>query len=131
MEREGKADRSDSKHLHDLDGGNAGAIPERVTAELGARIVGDMGDGDLAGVDGGVDGEGDEVAEAIDGAAKEVEADKDVSYIFLHVWLVRKCRNLKRLRLEGWVSFSFLFFFSFYGRVGLNLGAFFLGSMGF
>ena len=52
-----------------------------------------MGDGDLAEVDGRVNGEGDEVAEAIDGTAKEVEADKDVSYIFLHVWLVRKCRK--------------------------------------
>ena len=110
MEREGKADRSNSEHLHDLDGGNAGAIPERVTTELGARVVGDMGDGDLAGVDRGVDGVGDGVVEAINGVAEEVKVDKDVSYIFRHVWLVRKCRKpetSKTLR----AGFSFFFFF--------------------
>ena len=80
MERERKADGSDSEHLHDLDGGNAGAIPDRVTAELGARVAGDMGDGDLTGVDGGVDGEGDGVAEAIDGAAEEVEAGTEICH---------------------------------------------------
>ena len=42
MERDGKDDGSDSEHLHDLDGGNVGAIPERVMAELGARVAGDM-----------------------------------------------------------------------------------------
>ena len=118
MEREGKADGSDSEHLHDLDGGNAGAIPERVTTELGARVAGDMGDGDLAGVDGGVDGEGDGVAEAIDGAAKEVEADKDVSYIFLHVWSVRKFRKLETFETlragfffgKGWIEFGCIVF---------------------
>ena len=110
MEREGKADESDSEHLHDLDGGNAGAIPKRVTAELGARVVGDMGDGDLAGVDGGVDGMGDGVAEAIDGAAEEVEveADKDVSYIFRHIWLVRKCRKLETSENLGPFGLSLL-----------------------
>ena len=118
MEREGKADGSDFEHLHDFDGGNAGAIPERVTAELGARVAGDMGDRDLAGVDGGVDGEGDGVAEAIDGVAKEVEADKDVSYIFLHVWLVRKCRKLETFETlragfffgKGWIEFGCIVF---------------------
>ena len=121
MERERKADGSDSEHLHDLDGGNAGAIPDRVTAELGARVAGDMGDGDLTGVDGGVDGEGDGVAEAIDGAAEEVEADKDVSYIFLHVWLVRKCRKPETSEtLRGR-------FFFFFGKAGLNLGVLFFG----
>ena len=130
MEREGKADGSDSEHLHDFDGGNADAIPERVTAKLGARVVRDMGDGDLARVDGGVDGERDGVAEAIDSAAKEVEADKDVSYIFLHVWLVRKCRKPKTSKtLRAGVLFIFFsfFFFFFFGRVGLNLGVLFLG----
>ena len=85
MEREGKVDGLDSEHLHYLDGSNSGTIPERVTVELGARVAGDMGDGDLARVDGGIDREGDGVAKAINGITEEVEADKDVSYIFLYV----------------------------------------------
>ena len=105
MEREGKADGSNFKHLHDLNGSNACAIPKRVTAMLGAGIVGDMGDGDLARVDrgvdkegdGGVNEEGDGVTEAIDGATEEVEADKNVTYIFLYVWLVRKCRKPRNI----------------------------------
>ena len=125
MEREGKADRSDSEHLHDLDGGNASAIPERVTAELGARVAEDIRDGDLVEVDGGVDGVGDGVAEAIDDAAKEVEADKDVSYIFLHVWLVRKCRKPETSEtLRG----RFFFFF-WKGRVEFGCIVFWLNGV--
>ena len=77
-----------------------------------------MGDRDLA----RVDGKGDGVAEAIDGTTKEVEADKDVSYIFLHVWLVRKCR-----KPETSETLRAGFLFSFFGRVGFNLGVLFLG----
>ena len=74
-----------------------------------------MGDGDLA----EVDGKGDGVAEAIDGTAKEVKADKDVSYVFLHVWFVRKCRKLETSETlkagflffwKGWVEFRCIVF---------------------
>lgn len=40
----------------------------------------DFGDGDFAGVDRGVDAEGDVIAEAVNGAAEEVEAGTEVGY---------------------------------------------------
>lgn len=80
MEGEGEADRSDVEHLHDGDGGDSSAVPERVFAELGGGIAIDVGDGDLARVDLRVESEGDEVADSVDGASQEVEARAEVSH---------------------------------------------------
>ncbi|KAI8544891.1 hypothetical protein RHMOL_Rhmol07G0000700 [Rhododendron molle] len=76
-----KADGADVEHLHDGQGGDAGAVEVRVLGEFFPDRVlrgGDLGDGDLAGVVVGVDGEGDVVAETVDGAAEEVEAGTKV-----------------------------------------------------
>ncbi|KAG5541423.1 hypothetical protein RHGRI_021296 [Rhododendron griersonianum] len=59
-----EADGVDVEHLHDGQGGDAGAVEVRVLGEFFPdRVVrgGDLGDGDLAGVDVRVDGEGDMV----------------------------------------------------------------------
>jgi hypothetical protein len=57
VEREGETYQSDAEHLHDLDGGDACAVPVGVLAELAGSVTGDVGDGDLAQVDIGVYGE--------------------------------------------------------------------------
>jgi len=80
VEREGETDRSDAEHLHDLDGGDAGAVPVGVLAELAGSVAGDVGDGDLARVDIGVDGERHKVAEAVHSAAQEIEARAEVGH---------------------------------------------------
>jgi hypothetical protein len=48
VEREGETDRSDTEHLHDLDGGDACAVPVGVLVELAGSVAEDVGDGDLA-----------------------------------------------------------------------------------
>ncbi|XP_062019339.1 uncharacterized protein LOC133735908 [Rosa rugosa] len=79
LEREGEVDGADAEHLHDLNGGDPGAVPDGVLAQLlGVVVAGDLGNGDLSGEDLGIDGEGDEVAEAVDGASDEVKAGAEV-----------------------------------------------------
>nr|GMD83743.1 homoserine kinase [Ipomoea batatas] len=57
-------------HLHNGDGGNTGAVPERILAELIPR-PGDLRNGDLAGRNVRINADGDEIADAIDGAARK------------------------------------------------------------
>ncbi|GAB4838672.1 hypothetical protein Ancab_028216 [Ancistrocladus abbreviatus] len=64
------------------DCGDSDAVEEGVLTELIRRGGGasDLGDGDLARVDGGINGERDKISNAIDGAAEEVEAWAKVGY---------------------------------------------------
>jgi len=74
---ESKAHRSNVEHLHDRDGGDASAIPARVSSEL-LSSAGYVRNRDLARVDVGVKAESDEVADAVDSAAKEVETRAEI-----------------------------------------------------
>lgn len=82
MEGEGEADRAYAEHAHGGDAGDASTVPERVSAELrGGGAAGNVGDREGAWGDGGVDGDGDGVAEAAaNGAPEEVEARAEVGY---------------------------------------------------
>lgn len=78
FEGQREADGANPEPPHDLDGGDPGAVPEGVLAELLRVVAGDLGNGDLARVDAGVDARGDVVAEPVDRAAEEVESGAEV-----------------------------------------------------
>nr|POE98902.1 hypothetical protein CFP56_65657 [Quercus suber] len=75
-----KSYQSDSEHVHDLDGSDSGTIGERIAAEFFCDVAKYLHDGDLSGADRGVNKEGYEVFETVNGAAEEVVARAEVGH---------------------------------------------------
>lgn len=76
MKREREADRSNLELPHRSDGGDPRAVEIRVFGEL--RSAGDGGDRDRSRLDLRVNGDGDGIAEGVDGASEEIEAGAEV-----------------------------------------------------